>query len=162
MKPTTDNIEKEEGTMNLVRWQPKAMARGRLGSFDGELDRLFDWASQAADQGCGCPMVPAMDVTEEDNRYVVRADLPGLTKDEIEITFQGGVLTLKGEKKAETKVENGRTYCRERFEGKFARNLQLPEKVDVNAIEATMKDGVLELILPFSPEAQPRKIQVNG
>lgn len=147
--------------MNLVRWQPRAMTRGRVGGFDNELDHLFDWALRSADPGWARPMVPAMDVTEEDNRYVVRADLPGLTKDEIEITCQGGVLTLKGEKKAETKVENGRTHCRERFQGKFVRNLQLPEKVDLNAIAATMKDGVLELILPFSPETQPKKIQVN-
>ena len=147
--------------MNLVRWQPTTMVRSRLGGFDHELDRLFDWAFNSADLGCTRPMVPAMDVTEEENRYVVRADLPGLTRDEIEITYQDGVLTIKGEKKQETKSEDGRACCRERFQGKFGRNLQLPEKVDAARIEATMRDGVLEVTLPFNPEGQPRKIQVR-
>jgi HSP20 family protein len=108
------------------------------------------------------PITPAIDLLEEESRYVVRADLPGLTKDEVEITYQDGTLTIKGEKKMESKSESGRTCCHERFEGKFGRSLQLPEKVDPSRIEASMKDGVLEVVLPFSPGAQPRKIQVRG
>lgn len=148
--------------MNLVRWQPKSVIRHRLGGLDSELDRLFDWAFQSSDPAWTRPMIPAIDVTEENHRYVVRADLPGLTKDEIELSFQDGVLTIKGEKKEESRSEGDRSYFRERFHGKFGRNLQLPEKIDADRIEATMKDGVLELILPFTPEAQPRKIQVTG
>jgi HSP20 family protein len=105
-------------------------------------------------------MVPALDVVEEQNRYVIRADLPGLTRDDIEITYQDGVLTLKGEKKAHN-GNAGRVYCRERFEGKFGRNVQLPQKIDVEKIEAAFQDGVLELVLPFTPEAQPRKIEIR-
>jgi HSP20 family protein len=93
---------------------------------------------------------------------MVRADLPGLGHDEVEITFQDGVLTIKGEKKQDERLENHRLHLQERFHGSFARNLRLPERVDADKIEATMKDGVLELVLPFVPEVQPRKIQVNG
>jgi HSP20 family protein len=148
--------------MNLVRWQPNALARNRLAGLDTEMDRLFDWALNSVDSGWNRSLMPAMDLMEESSRYVIRADLPGMTKDEVEITYQGGVLTIKGERKHESKAESSRSYCRERFEGKFGRNIQLPEKVDASRITASMKDGVLELILPFAPEAQPKKIQVNG
>ena len=147
--------------MNLVRWQPRTLAPRGLSGIDQELDRIFDWAFQG-DSGWGRQMMPALDVLEEGDRYIVRADVPGLTKEELDITYQDGVLTLKGERKRETAPENGRSFVRERFEGKFGRNLQLPEKVDSSRIEAHLKDGILELVLPFTPEAQPRKIQVNG
>lgn len=147
--------------MTLVRWQPKTLARNSMRtSLDTEFDRLFDWAI-GADRAVGRPMVPAMDVIEEESRYVLRADLPGMRKEDLQLTFQDGVLTIEGERKQESLAETSRTYCRERFEGKFARNLRLPDNVEVEKIEATMKDGVLELVLPFTPEAQPRKIQVK-
>jgi len=147
--------------MTLVRWQPKTLARNNMRtSLDTEFDRLFDWAF-GADRAVGRPMVPAMDVIEEESRFVLRADLPGMRKEDLQLTFQDGVLTIEGERKQESKSETSRTYCRERFEGKFARNLRLPDNVEVEKIEATMKDGVLELVLPFTPEAQPRKIQVK-
>jgi len=147
--------------MNLQRWQPRTAVR-RFNDTDTDFDRLFDWAFGNAERGWTRSMFPALDIVEEENRYVVRADLPGMTKEDIEITYQNGLLTLKGEKKRqEEKKDGSRTYVCERFEGKFGRNLQLPEKVDVSRIEANMKDGVLELVLPFSPEAQPRRIDVR-
>lgn len=148
--------------MNLIRWQPRMPVRSRWEEIDGDLDRLFNLALAPAERSHVAPMTPAMDVTEEENRYVVRADLPGMSKDDIDITYQDGILTIKGERKGEVRREGARNYVRERFEGKFGRNLQLPEKVDSDRVEATMKDGVLELVLPFTPDAQPRKIQVNG
>jgi HSP20 family protein len=127
-----------------------------------EFDRLWDWAVNGADGARGTrPLVPAMDVVEEENQYLIRADLPGLSKDDIEITYQGGILTLKGEKKTNQETKSGRHFLRERFEGKFGRNLQLPEKVDVDRIEAHFENGVLELRLPFTPEAQPKKIEIK-
>ena len=68
---------------------------------------------------------------------------------------------LTGEKKEKTESKAGRYFLRERFEGKFGRNLQLPEKVDVESIEATFENGILELVLPFNPEAQPKRIQIK-
>jgi len=128
---------------------------------DSDMSRLVDWAFGGGDRWSR-PMVPALDVCQEENRYVVRADLPGMRQEDIEITYQDGILTLKGEKRSESeKKEGNRYYVRERFDGKFGRNLQLPEKIDVEKIEATFQDGVLELSLPFSPEAQPRRIEIR-
>ena len=151
--------------MSIVRWQPRSVIRPQAATgLSQEFDRLFDWAfgDDLAPSGWSGPMVPAIDVTEDDNRYVIHADLPGLSKADIEVTYHNGCLTLKGEKKVETTEEKkGRVYHRERFTGKFGRNIQLPEKIDAAKIEASFKDGVLELVLPFTPEAQPRKIQIN-
>jgi HSP20 family protein len=149
--------------MNMVCRHPMTLVRTPImhGSLNTELDRMFDWAlgserSQAHGTG------PALDVVSEDQRYVVRIDLPGVDRDAVEITFQDGVLTLKGEKKLDEHPENHRLHLQERFHGSFSRSLRLPERVDADKIEATMKNGVLELILPFVPEVQPRKIQVNA
>ena len=152
--------------MAIVRWQPRSVVRMNpvhpMDSLPTEFDRLWDWAFGANENGgWSRPLVPAMDVTEEENRYVVRAELPGLSKDDIEISYQDGILMLKGERKQTEETKSGRYFLRERFEGKFGRNLQLPEKVDVDKIEASFENGVLELVLPFSPEAQPRKIQIR-
>ena len=150
--------------MSIVRWQPASLVRTvpNQDPIHTEFDRLFNWAFGNNDlTGGSRPLVPAMDVVEEENRYLVRAELPGLTKDDIEITYKDGILILAGEKKLKSEEKAGRYYLRERFEGKFGRNLQLPEKVDVENIEATFENGVLELVLPFNPDSQPRKIQIR-
>ena len=149
--------------MNMVCRQPMTLVQTPMmnGSLTTELDRMFDWA-RGSERSYRHRTGPALDVVQEEQRYVVRADLPGLGRDEVEITFQDGVLTIRGETKQEERPENHRLHLQERFRGSFARNLRLPERVDMDKIEATMKDGVLELVLPFVPEVQPRKIQVNG
>ena len=152
--------------MAIVRWQPRNLVHGHplreMENAQTEFDRLWDWALGGGTDGSwNRSLVPAMDVVEEENRYLVRAELPGLTRDDIEITYQDGILTLKGEKKVSEEKKNGRYFLRERFEGKFGRNLQLPEKVDVDKIEASFSNGILELVLPFTPEAQPRKIEIK-
>jgi HSP20 family protein len=149
--------------MNLVCRQPMTMVRTPImsGSPATELDRLFDWA-RGSDRSYRYHAGPALDVIQDEQRYVVRADLPGMSRDEVEITFQEGVLTIKGEKKQDERPESDRLHLQERFHGSFTRSLRLPERVDTDKIEATMKDGVLELVLPFVPEVQPRKIVVNG
>ena len=150
--------------MNMVRWQPRTLRNSGLRepSIGAELDQLLDWAvGGLVGSSWTRPMVPALDVIEEENQYVIRADLPGLNKDDIEITYQDGILTLKGEKKEVHESKAGRVFLKERFAGKFGRNLQLPEKVDADRIEATFQEGVLELVLPFTPEAQPKRIQIS-
>ncbi len=149
--------------MNLVCRQPMTLVRTPItnGPLGTDIDRMLDWAF-GSDRSYRHFSGPAVDVVEEEQRYLVRADLPGLGREDVEITYQDGVLTIKGEKKQSEQKENHRLHVRERFHGSFTRTLRLPEQVDVDKIEATMKDGVLELVLPFTPEAQPRKIVVNG
>ncbi len=151
--------------MTLIRWQPKSLQNHPWGCIDNaDWDRLFGWALGEPDrQSRMRHMVPAVDVKEEEGRLVVTADLPGISKDDIEITFEDGVLTITGTttEEKETK-EDSRFHVRERFQGSFSRTLRIPEKVDMDKSEAKVKDGVLELVLPYKPEASPRKIQISG
>ena len=104
--------------------------------------------------------VPAVDLKEEENHFVIYADLPGVEPNDIEITLEQGVLTIKGERRVET-MEEKKSYKRiERVRGTFYRRFSLPERVDADKISATSKQGVLEIFVPKREVTQTRKISV--
>ena|SRR5437867_10121704 len=103
---------------------------------------------------------PPVDIHEDENRVVLRAEVPGVSKDDIDIRVEGGIITLRGEKKQEKEVGSQKAYRFERFYGSFARSFVLPTSIDADSIVATYKDGVLEVVLPKSEAAKPKKIQV--
>lgn len=105
---------------------------------------------------------PKVDITENDNDYVVHADLPGLEKKDIKITIENGVLTISGEKKNEKKErKKGRYYYYERSYGNFCRSFALPENVDEKSIAANLKNGLLELTIKKAEKAKPKAIEVK-
>jgi len=105
---------------------------------------------------------PAVDIKEEQDRYIIHADLPGVEAKDIEVTMEDGVLTLKGERASE-KAEERDGYKRvERVRGTFYRRFSLPDTADIEKIEAKSRDGVLEIVVPKQAKVQPRKITVNG
>lgn len=105
---------------------------------------------------------PAVDISEDENRYVIRADLPGVKPDAIEVDLEGDELTLRGER-SENKEEKGRDWQRtERFHGQFYRRFRLPESADAEHIAAHSDHGVLEIEIPKQPKTQPRKISVKS
>lgn len=106
---------------------------------------------------------PAIDVYEENDKYMLEAELPGLTDKDIKIEVRNGQLTLSTAKseKTEEKSKKGRWIRKERREFRFARNFTLPEDVDANAIEAHFKNGVLQIVMPKKPEAAPKAIEVK-
>ena len=140
--------------MTLVRWNP---AR-ELASM--EIDRLNSMLSEF--YGAGRSWMPAVDIFEtKDGEYVLKAELPDMKREDINLTFENGVLTLTGERKAEFD-ENAGTYHRsERSYGRFSRSFTLPATVDGNRIHAAYKDGVLTIRVPQREEAKPRQIAVN-
>jgi len=105
---------------------------------------------------------PAVDIKEEENRFVIYADLPGVDPKDIEITMEKGVLTLKGERSEETKEEHEGYKRVERTRGSFYRRFSLPDTADAELIEAEGKNGVLEITLPKHEKVQPRKIAVRS
>lgn len=122
-----------------------------------DIDRMFDeffgrrWLRPFAWERPFFPEMPAMpsvDVIDRDNEVVVRAEVPGYKKEEIEVSVADGMLTIKGETKAEQKEEKGDYYRHEISHGAFARSISLPAAVDDSKAKATMKDGMLELTLP--------------
>ncbi len=104
---------------------------------------------------------PTIDVVDEKDHLLVKADLPGLNKDDIRVSIEDGVLSIQGEKKEETE-EKKKGYLRaERFYGSFFRSVSLPSAVDDTKVKASYKDGVLELTLPKKEEAKPKQIKVD-
>ncbi len=150
--------------MNLIRYQFPQVTNwsplDRLASFRDEINRLFD-ASPADESSFFSGWNPSLDVYDEKDRFLVSIELPGMHKDEINLSYQDGVLTVSGERKHEREGKEGATFRSERAFGKFQRSVSLPASVDAAKINATYKDGVLQIDLPKAEEAKPKQIQVN-
>jgi len=141
--------------MALVRWNPI----GELASV--EIDRLDRMFSDLSAEGAR-PWVPAVDIYETENlEVVIKAELPDMKKEDIQVTFEDGVLTLSGERKREESVARGQFQRVERRQGSFSRSFTLPESVDASQIAASYKDGVLTVRLPRREESKPKQITVN-
>jgi HSP20 family protein len=105
---------------------------------------------------------PAVDVVDRKNEVVLRADLPGLTEKDVELTLQNGNLTIRGERKEEKETKEENYYCSERWSGAFSRTLPLPAGVEADKMSATFKEGVLEVHLPKTKEAERKKIEIKA
>ena len=105
---------------------------------------------------------PAIEVYEKEDKFVVKAEIPGMKEEDVDISVVGDTLTIKGERKAESEVKEEDYYCCERSYGSFSRSITVPSNVDATKIEANYEDGVLEVILPKTPEVKPKKIAVTA
>jgi len=150
--------------MALIRWEP---AR-EMASLQQEMNRLFSTffdapGASAANGTTGSPRrwVPAMDLVETDDHFVLRADLPGMDESDIDLSLEENVLTLSGERKAEHEEQREGFYRLERAAGTFSRSLTLPEGVEGDAINATFDKGVLEVRIPKPEQRKPRKLQIQ-
>jgi HSP20 family protein len=137
-----------------------------FGMLQREVDRLFDEFSFSRDPGTlGRPglfgLVPKMDVTETDKEIEVSAELPGLERDDVDISVEDGVLTIRGEKKVETEKKDRSFYPAERSYGSFYRSLPLTNGVDPSSIKATMSKGVLKINIPKPEKSDAKKIEVK-
>jgi HSP20 family protein len=137
-----------------------------FGDLRREMDRLFDdfGFGRLTTAGNGGWSVPATEVREDENSYVIAAELPGLKKDDIEIGLADGVLTIKAEKKAEETREEGNVHYSERRYGTYRRDFRLGENVDLDSIKADFADGVLTVTLPKTAPAEPatKRIEIGG
>lgn len=142
--------------MALVRWDP---AR-ELASM--EIDRLNHMFTNFYGEGLSRSWVPPVDIYETDQREVViKAELPDMKREDIHVSFENNVLTLRGERKLEQEVSQDRVQRMERFYGSFSRSFTLPATVDAGQISASYKDGVLTVRLPQREEAKPKQITVS-
>jgi HSP20 family protein len=153
--------------MNIIKWQRPSAATwpnfGRLSDLRDEIDRLFDspLSELTRTSQLLSGWTPALDVYEEKDNFVVKAELPGMKKEDIEVSFQDGSLSIAGERKGETKQEDAETYRAERFFGRFQRTVTLPAAVAADKVRAAYKDGVLTITLPKTEEAKPKHIDVS-
>jgi HSP20 family protein len=145
--------------MTLVRWEP---AR-ELHSLQHEMNRLFgSFFDSPTVAPAARRWVPAMDLVETDSHYVLRADLPGLAKDDVKIELDDNVLTVSGERRSETEERSEGGYRRvERAYGSFRRSLTLPAGVDAEQIDADYADGVLEIRVPKPVEKVPHRVTIG-
>jgi len=123
---------------------------------------LAGWISAAPWATNEPAFAPRFDVKEEKGEYVLSADLPGVKPEGVEIALLGDRLKVSGRRESSRKEESGQTYLSEISYGSFAREFTLPESVDGEHVQASLKDGVLTLHLPKKPEAEPRKIAVSA
>ncbi len=127
-------------------------------SFDRLLDTFFRGDVQA--DGISY-LTPAVDIAEQEHAYVVKAELPGVSKDDVKITVESNILTIHGEKKQEETVKGDNYQRVERSYGSFQRSFKLPETVKTDMIDAIYKDGILTVTLPKAEEAKPKQIEVK-
>ena len=140
------------------RYRPVSVFSDPFEAF-GRISRWFDDGGELlARPAPGCEV----DVREDEDHYYFTAELPGLSKDDIEITLQDGVLTINGEKKDERKEEKNGYHLRERRYGKFSRSFRLPTEVDPNKVGAHLKDGVLSVTLDKAEAIKPKTIEVKA
>ena len=146
--------------MALVRWEPVR----ELTSLQTDMNRLFNSffdTPTAGNGGAARRWIPAMDVVETDEHFVLKADLPGLAEDDVHVEVEDNVLTVSGERKAEHESRKEGYYRVERSYGVFTRTLTLPEGVDGDSIKASFDKGVLEVRIPKPEQRKPRKVAIS-
>jgi len=141
--------------MTLTRWTPYRS----LGTLPVDVDRFFNrfWDYNESDTVWS----PSVDISETEDKYEVKAELPGLDKKEINVAVENNVLRLSGERKHEEKKDDKNYHRIERFYGKFERTFRLPERVQAENIKAHYKNGVLTVEIPKAEELKPRGIEIS-
>ena len=141
----------------LTRWDPfQEMLNLRR-----TVDRLFDNASQDHDWAQSTPWGLAVDVVENKDDFIVKASVPGINPDDLDISYVDDTLTIKGEIKSENEVKENQYHLRERRYGTFSRSVTLPTKIKGDAIEASYQNGVITLRLPKAEEVKPKRIAIK-
>lgn len=153
--------------MNIVKWQRPTLTAwpgfGRLSDLRDEIDRLFEspLTELTRTSQLLSGWTPALDVYEDKENFTVKAELPGMKKEEIEVSLHEGMLSISGERKSESKREEAEVHRTERFFGRFQRTVNLPAAVAAEKVKAAYKDGVLTITLPKTEEAKPKHIDVS-
>ena len=148
--------------MALARWTPM----GNLASFQDEMNRMFNQffrGGNGEEAGWGVrTWTPPVDIYETDDALVLKAELPGVSKDDVSIEIHQNTLILRGQRRPDAEVREDRYHRAERAYGPFQRSFLLPTLVDQEHVQATYKDGVLELRLPKSEAAKPKRIAIQS
>lgn len=144
--------------MSMVRYQPF----GLLNQLHREMDRAFGLPGQADDETATSDWLPAVDIKEEENAFVIHADVPGVDPKDIEVHMEDGVLSIRGERKFESEEEKAGYKRVERVRGTFFRRFTLPDTADAENISARVDKGVLDVRIPKQERVRPRRITVEG
>ncbi len=152
---------------SLIRWQrpqlPTWPGFGQLTNLREEIDRLFEapLAELAQSSQLLSGWTPALDVSEDKDNVYIRVELPGMRKEDIDLSLHNGSLSISGERKGEEQFKDAEVYRSERFLGRFQRTVTLPTQVAADKIKAQYQDGILNVTLPKAEEAKPKHIDVH-
>ena len=145
--------------MNMQVWNPFQEFENLLSRYN---KGTSDSGSQLSNDLSFADWAPSCDIEEQEDRYVIKADLPGVDKKDIDVKLENGVISIRGEKQTETETGKGtKRHRTERFHGSFARSFTLPDAVKDERVEANYKDGVLSLVIPKAEEAKPKSIDIK-
>ena len=145
--------------MNLTRFEPWSI----VDLLHRDLDRLAARRIPAGDsEAAVTDWVPAVDIIEEQERFVLRADVPGVDPADIEVSMDAGVLSIAGQRARESQSEDAGLQRMERVSGRFFRRFSLPDTADAENIKANCRNGILEVSIPKVPEVQARRIEVEA
>lgn len=145
--------------MNIARFEPWTF----VDLLHRDLDRLADYRGAARnDPASVADWIPAVDILEEKDRFVLRADVPGVARDDIDVSMDGGVLNVSGERRAMPRPDDAGVQRIERATGRFFRHFTLPETANAEGITAKCANGILEVSIPKMPEVQARRITVEA
>jgi HSP20 family protein len=154
-------VEKEGKSMAIVRWWDPWRD---LATVQEKMNQLFEdtFTRRGREEGLGgATWAPAVDIYETDGAVVVKAEVPGIDKDNVGIEVKDGILTLRGERKFEREVKEENYHRMERSYGAFVRSFSVPGSIDADKISAKLKDGVLEINLPKVEKVKPKQIKVE-
>lgn len=149
--------------MREITRAPRGRRRGWL---DDDFEQMFEGFFRPMrileDNNGGHDLIPAVDVSENDDHFTVRAEIPGVKKEDVNVTYENGVLTVSAETRSESEEKEGERVIRqERRYGKYMRSLRLGADIDESKIKAGYKDGVVEITLPKAEEVKPKRISVD-
>lgn len=145
--------------MNLVNWEP-------FRDMEGFLNRFYDWPGRAVrvrgdDDSKAFEWRPSVDISESKKQYVIKAELPEVKKDDVEVSIENGMLMISGERNFEREDETEEQHRIERMYGRFSRSFTLPADADTNQISAKSKDGVLKVIIPKQKETVESAVKIS-
>ncbi len=145
--------------MAIIRWRPL----GEIDSFRREMDRMFDnfFGRETEVSESSLTWYPSVDIKETKDDFVLTAEVPGMSKDDIKINISENTLTIKGEKKEEKKEEDHNFHRVERRYGAFQRSFTLPNQIQGNKVKASYKDGILTIAMPKKEEVKPKEIPIT-
>ena len=147
--------------MDLIRWNPAREMFTLRNGMNGLFDDFFAPVARKNDETSSWNWSPAVDIYENDDNIVIKAELPGIDKKDLAVDVKDQRLTIKGERKAENEVKEDNYYRRERTYGHFERSFTLPADVDADKVKADYTDGVLKVEIPKPAKQQPKKITVH-
>jgi len=147
--------------MNLVKWNPFRELEDVSNRLNSIFGRLPATTESGQEMLAMADWTPTVDISETDDAYLIRAEIPGVKKEEAKVTLQDGMLTIQGERKQEKEEKNKRFHRIERAYGSFVRSFRVPDNVDETSVTAEFKDGLLNVTLPKSKKAESKSVNVN-